>query len=84
MAERPNENLKVPLEDIELRVRPRPVSRINRKVLIGGTAIVSIVLMGAVLFALNPPDWRGVSSRIRVTSLSWLFARGKRSRPRNA
>lgn len=59
MAERDRENLKMPPEDIELRVKPRPVSRINRKVLIGGTALVSILLMGAVLFALNPPDWRG-------------------------
>ena len=49
MAERPNEKLKVPPEDIELRVKPRPVSRINRKALIGGTAIVSIILMGAVI-----------------------------------
>lgn len=59
MAEQQQEKLKVPPEDIELRVKPRPVSRINRKVLIGGTALVSIMLMGAVLFALNPPDWRG-------------------------
>ena len=51
--------LKVPLDDIELRVRPRAVSRINRKVLIGGTAIVSVVICGAVLLALDPPNWRG-------------------------
>jgi len=51
--------LKVPPEGLELRARPRPVTRVNRKLLIGGTAIVCLALFGAVLFALNPPDWRG-------------------------
>jgi type IV secretion system protein TrbI len=46
-------------EDIELRVRPRPVRRINRKVLMGGTAVLSLVLFGAVMVALDPPDFRG-------------------------
>jgi type IV secretion system protein TrbI len=55
MAEQSN---KQP-EDIELRVRPKPVRRINRKVLMGGTALLSLVLFGAVLIALNPPDFRG-------------------------
>jgi type IV secretion system protein TrbI len=53
--------LKPPQDDIELRVRPRPVSRINRKVLIGGASALSLLLFGAVLFALNPPDWRRTS-----------------------
>ena len=48
-----------PPEDIELRVRPRPVRRINRKILMGGTALFSVLLFGAVWFALNPPDFRG-------------------------
>jgi len=52
-------DLKLPPDDIELRVRPRPVSRINRKVLVGGMAVLSVLLMGAVLVALDPPDWRG-------------------------
>jgi hypothetical protein len=30
-----------PPEDIELRVKPKPVRRINRKVLMGGTALLS-------------------------------------------
>jgi type IV secretion system protein TrbI len=47
-----------PPEDIELRVRAKPVRRINRKVLMGGTALFSIFLFGAVWFALNPPDFR--------------------------
>lgn len=45
-------------DDIELRVKPKPVRRINRKVLMAGTAILSLVLFGAVLIALDPPDFR--------------------------
>ena len=48
-----------PPDDIELRVRPKPVRRINRKVLMGGTALLSLLLFGAVLIALDPPDFRG-------------------------
>jgi type IV secretion system protein TrbI len=60
MTERSQEgdHLKVPPEDLELRAKPRPVTRVNRKVLIGGTAIVCLALFGAVLFALDPPGWR--------------------------
>lgn len=47
-----------PPEDIELRVRPRPVRRINRKVLVGGTALFSVLLFGAVWFALKSPNYR--------------------------
>jgi type IV secretion system protein TrbI len=54
-----NADKRTPPDDIELRVRPRPVRRINRKVLMGGTALLSLVLFGAVLVALDPPDFRG-------------------------
>ena len=56
MADQAN---RQPPDDIELRVRPRPVRRINRKILLGGTALFSVLLFGAVWFALNPPDFRG-------------------------
>ena len=56
MADQSN---RKPPDDIELRVRPRPVRRINRKILMGGTALFSGLLFGAVWFALNPPDFRG-------------------------
>jgi type IV secretion system protein TrbI len=61
MTERSNQNAdkRTPPDDIELRVRPKPVRRINRKVLMGGTALLSLVLFGAVLIALDPPDFRG-------------------------
>lgn len=62
MTERTQEGdrLKIPPEDLELRAKPRPITRVNRKVLIGGTAIVCLALFGAVLFALDPPGWRSV------------------------
>lgn len=47
---------KVEPETLELRARPQPVTRINRKVLIGGAAIVLIVISGLVLVALKPPS----------------------------
>jgi type IV secretion system protein TrbI len=61
MSEHSNQNAdkRNPPDDIELRVRPRPVRRINRKVLMGGTALLSLMLFGAVLVALDPPDFRG-------------------------
>lgn len=63
MTERPQEEdrLKISPEDLELRAKPRPITRVNRKVLIGGTAIICLALFGAVLFALDPPDWRSAS-----------------------
>jgi type IV secretion system protein TrbI len=54
-----NADKRSPPEDIEIRVRPRPVRRINRKVLMGSTAVLSLVLFGAVMVALDPPDFRG-------------------------
>ena len=52
------EKSQKPPEDIELRVRPRSVRRINRKVLMGGTTLFSVLLFGAVWFALKSPNYR--------------------------
>ena len=52
------EKSQKPPEDIELRVRAKPVRRINRKVLMCGTALFSLLLFGAVWFALGPPGLR--------------------------
>ena len=49
---------KVEPETLELRARPQPVTRINRKVLIGGAAIVLLLISGIVLVALKPPSLR--------------------------
>ncbi len=57
---------KVAPEQLELRARPQPVTRINRKVLIGGAAVVLLFISGIVLVALKPPS-------LRITSPTELF-----------
>ena len=49
---------KVAPESLTLRARPQPVTRINRRVLIGITAVILFVLSGLVLVALKPPSLR--------------------------
>jgi type IV secretion system protein TrbI len=49
---------KVAPDSLELRARPQPVTRINRKVLIGGAAVVLLFISGIVLVALKPPSLR--------------------------
>jgi type IV secretion system protein VirB10 len=49
---------KVAPDTLELRARPRPVTRINRKVLIGAAAVVLLVIAGLVLVALRAPSLR--------------------------
>ena len=56
--ETPPPQAKVPPETLELRARPAPVTTINRKVLIGGAAIVLMMIAGIVLIALQPPTFR--------------------------
>ncbi|WP_334150085.1 TrbI/VirB10 family protein [Hyphomicrobium sp.] len=50
------EETKTAPETLELRARPQPVTRINRKVLIGGAAVFLMLLSGIVLVALKPPS----------------------------
>ncbi|WBT38967.1 TrbI/VirB10 family protein [Hyphomicrobium sp. DMF-1] len=50
------EETKAAPETLELRARPQPVTRINRKVLIGGAAVFLMLLSGIVLVALKPPS----------------------------
>ena len=47
--------LKVDPEDLALRAQPRPVTRINRRVLmlLSGTGL--LLIFGAIIFALDPP-----------------------------
>ncbi len=49
---------KVTPESLELRAKPRPVARINRRVLVAVIGIGCLLLAGLVLMALNPPSWR--------------------------
>ena len=57
---------KAPPETLELRARPQTVTRINRKVLIGGAAVILLVISALVLVALKPP-------RLRVANSQELF-----------
>jgi type IV secretion system protein VirB10 len=61
-AQEPEEK-KVASETLELRARPQPVTRINRKVLIGGAAVFLILLSGIVLVALKPPSLKVAERR---------------------
>lgn len=47
---------KIDPEDLAIRTKPRPVTRINRRVLylLSGTGL--ILIFGATIFALNPPS----------------------------
>ena len=47
---------KLDPEDLALRVKPRPVTRINRRVLVllSGTGLM--LIFGAVVVALDPPQ----------------------------
>jgi type IV secretion system protein VirB10 len=48
-------------ETLELRARPRPVTRINRKLLAGVAGLGLFFLAGLVMVALNPPSWRSAT-----------------------
>jgi type IV secretion system protein TrbI len=55
-------------EALELRTRPAPVTRINRKVLIGGAALALLVLATMVLIALKPPSLGSASRQELITA----------------
>jgi type IV secretion system protein VirB10 len=57
-AQAPTPENKVEPETLELRTPPRPVTRINRKVLIGAAAAVLLLIAGLVLVALRAPSLR--------------------------
>ena len=57
-SQAPGPERKVAPETLELRARPQPVTRINRKVLIGGAAVLLFLIAGLVLVALKPPSLR--------------------------
>jgi type IV secretion system protein VirB10 len=45
-------------ETLQMRARPQPVTRINRKILIGGAAVLLFLISCIVLVALKPPSFR--------------------------
>ena len=48
--------LKVDPEDLALRAKPRPVTRINRRVLMVLVGTGTLLVLGATIFALDPPS----------------------------
>ena len=47
---------KIDPEELALRAKPRPVTRINRRVLMLLTGTGLLLIFGAVIFALDPPN----------------------------
>ena len=50
-----------PPEELSLRARPVPITRISRKALIGAASLVLLLIAGLILMALKPPTWRAPS-----------------------
>jgi type IV secretion system protein VirB10 len=46
---------KVPPERLELRARPRPIRRLNKRTLMIGCAVAALFIAGATIVALSPP-----------------------------
>jgi type IV secretion system protein VirB10 len=46
---------KVPPERLELRARPRPIRRLNKRTLMIGCAVAALFVAGATIIALSPP-----------------------------
>lgn len=46
---------KVPPERLELRARPRPIRRLNRRTLMASCAVAALFIAGATIIALSPP-----------------------------
>jgi type IV secretory pathway VirB10-like protein len=46
---------KLPPERLELRARPRPIRRLNKRTLMAGCAVVALFIAGATIIALSPP-----------------------------
>ena len=69
---------KVDPEDLMLRAAPRPVTRINRRVLIALSGTGLLLILGATIFALDPPRLFDRSSP-RVTCSQVAFSGGQSS-----
>ena len=46
---------KVPPERLELRARPQPIRRLNKRALMIGCAVAALFIAGATIVALSPP-----------------------------
>ena len=54
--------------DLTLRARPRPVSRLSRKAILGASAASAGLVFGALLFALKPPSVRTTEAALLPTA----------------
>jgi type IV secretion system protein TrbI len=50
-----DETDKEPPERLELRARPRPIRRLNKRALMMASAVVALLIAGGAIIALNPP-----------------------------
>ncbi len=56
------------IEGLTLRARPRPVSRLSRKAILGASAASAGLVFGAMLFALKPPSVRTTDPALLPTA----------------
>ncbi|QHO77622.1 conjugal transfer protein TraI [Bradyrhizobium sp. CCBAU 051011] len=57
---------KVPPERLELRARPRPIRRLNKRTLMIGCAVAALFIAGATIIALSPPRMFKPSERTEL------------------
>jgi type IV secretion system protein VirB10 len=57
---------KVSPERLELRARPRPIRRLNKRTLMAGCAIVALFIAGATIIALSPPKMFKATERTEL------------------
>ena len=58
---------QAPRDDLQLKAGPRPVTRINRRLLVVIAAIFLAGIALLVLVALQPPSWRNPAQPEQVT-----------------
>lgn len=73
---------KVDPDSVELRVKPRPVTRINRRVVIGGVALGVTAIAGLVVLALRPIVWTAQGSRELLNTETKPYAEGLEGLPK--
>lgn len=73
---------KVDPDSVELRVKPRPVTRINRRVVIGGVALGVTAIAGLVILALRPIVWTAQGPRELLNTENKPYAEGLEGLPK--
>ena len=73
---------KVDPDSVELRVKPRPVTRINRRVVIGGVALGVTAVAGLVILALRPIVWTAQGPRELLNTETKPYAEGLEGLPK--